>query len=70
MSDPSDRKAVTRYLEQTHDKIFESNRAWVASKKGADPEFFNKLAAGQSPEYLYVLCRLLPKEAHLTFCGD
>ncbi|CBF85595.1 protein canB [Aspergillus nidulans FGSC A4] len=56
MPDPSDRKAVTRYLEQTHDKIFESNRAWVASKKGADPEFFNKLAAGQSPEYLYIGC--------------
>jgi carbonic anhydrase len=56
MPEPSDPKAVSRYLEQTHDKIFENNRSWVAAKKGADPEFFNKLAAGQSPEYLYIGC--------------
>lgn len=54
MPDSSDPQAVTRYLKQSHEKIFESNRAWVASKKNADPQFFDKLAAGQSPEYLYV----------------
>ncbi|KAL3487269.1 carbonic anhydrase [Aspergillus germanicus] len=56
MPDASDPQAVTRYLEQSHDKIFESNRAWVAAKKNADPEFFTKLAAGQAPEYLYIGC--------------
>jgi carbonic anhydrase len=54
MPDSSDPQAVVRYLEQSHEKIFESNRAWVAAKKNADPEFFTKLAAGQSPDYLYV----------------
>ncbi|KAL4804387.1 carbonic anhydrase [Aspergillus unguis] len=53
---PSDPQAVPRYLEQTHEKIFDSNRAWVKSKKDADPEFFTKLSAGQSPEYLYIGC--------------
>ncbi|BCS20881.1 carbonic anhydrase [Aspergillus puulaauensis] len=56
MPDPSDPQAVTRYLEQSHEKIFESNRAWVAAKKNADPQFFDKLAAGQSPDYLYIGC--------------
>lgn len=55
MPDPSDPQAVVRYLEQSHEKIFESNRAWVASKKAADPKFFDKLAAGQAPDYLYAL---------------
>lgn len=47
-------RAVSAYVSQSHEKIFENNRKWVASKKEADPEFFDKLAAGQTPEYLYV----------------
>lgn len=43
---------VTQYLQQSHERIFENNRAWVASKKEKDPQFFDKLASGQSPEYL------------------
>jgi carbonic anhydrase len=48
----ADDKPISQYLEQTHDKIFESNKKWVESKKIADPDFFKKLAAGQSPDYL------------------
>lgn len=40
------------YLKQSHERLFENNRKWVASKKEADPEFFTKMAAGQSPDYL------------------
>jgi carbonic anhydrase len=54
MPDSQDPAAVVRYLEQSHEKIFESNRAWVAAKKDSDPEFFTKLSAGQAPDYLYV----------------
>jgi carbonic anhydrase len=41
-----------RYLEQSHERLFENNRAWVQAKKEADPDFFQKLNAGQAPEYL------------------
>jgi hypothetical protein len=45
---------ISRYLQQSHARIFENNRKWVAEKKEQDPQFFDKLAAGQTPEYLYV----------------
>jgi len=48
--------SMSRYLQQSHERIFENNRKWVASKKEADPAFFDKLAAGQTPEYLWIGC--------------
>jgi len=45
-------RTISRYLEDTHDKIFENNRKWVESQIKDDPEFFNSLNAGQKPEYL------------------
>ncbi|TPX13093.1 uncharacterized protein E0L32_006519 [Thyridium curvatum] len=47
---------ITRYLKQSHDRVFENNRAWAEEKKAKDPEFFAKLAAGQTPEYLWIGC--------------
>lgn len=49
-------KDITNYLRQTHDAVFERNRAWAADKKAKDPEFFDKLSAGQSPDYLWIGC--------------
>lgn len=40
----------------TLDKLFVRNQEWVKSKQEEDSEFFNKLAAGQSPEYLWIGC--------------
>lgn len=37
-------------------KIFENNKKWVAAKKAVDKEFFEKIAKGQQPEYLYIGC--------------
>ncbi|KAI0965782.1 carbonic anhydrase [Xylaria arbuscula] len=50
---PSD---ISKYLQQTHDRVFDHNRAWAAEQKEKDPEFFTKLSAGQSPEYLWIGC--------------
>lgn len=52
--EPSDQKVdtVPQYLKQSHERIFENNRAWVATKMKDDPAFFEKLSAGQTPEYL------------------
>ena len=36
--------------------LFEKNKEWVASVKKSDPEFFNRLANQQSPEYLWIGC--------------
>ncbi len=37
-------------------EIFEKNRRWAAAKSAADPEFFSRLAAGQSPKLLWIGC--------------
>jgi len=50
------KRTISRYLQQSHERIFENNRKWVAEKKEEDPQFFDKLAAGQAPEYLYIGC--------------
>ncbi|QIB66655.1 carbonate dehydratase [Kineobactrum salinum] len=38
------------------DELFDNNRAWALSVKTSDPEFFEKLANQQSPEYLWIGC--------------
>jgi carbonic anhydrase len=47
---------ISKYLRQTHDKVFEHNKAWAAEKCSKDPEFFAHLSAGQNPEYLWIGC--------------
>lgn len=46
--------AVRKYLQQSHDRIFESNRKWAEEQKAKHPEFFANLSAGQSPDYLWI----------------
>jgi carbonic anhydrase len=40
----------------TLDGLFEKNRDWAKSIKTDDPQFFEKLAAQQNPEYLWIGC--------------
>ena len=37
-------------------QIFNNNSDWIAGKLGQDKEYFDKLAAGQSPGMLYIGC--------------
>ena len=37
-------------------KVFDNNRKWVAAKTKTDPQYFEKLAAGQHPDFLYIGC--------------
>ncbi len=37
-------------------QIFENNKKWVAEKKASDKEFFENLAKGQNPDFLYIGC--------------
>jgi carbonic anhydrase len=36
--------------------IFENNKKWVAKKLATDASYFENLAKGQSPKYLYIGC--------------
>ncbi len=38
------------------DRIFENNEKWIAEKLAVDPQYFDNLAKGQNPEFLYVGC--------------
>jgi carbonic anhydrase len=40
----------------TYKQIFENNKRWVAGKKAGDHKFFEKLARGQDPDFLYIGC--------------
>jgi len=37
-------------------QLFENNRAWAEEMVRRDPDFFRRLAAQQSPEYLWIGC--------------
>lgn len=37
-------------------RIFENNEKWIANKLALDPSYFEQLAKGQSPEFLYIGC--------------
>ncbi|PHH88799.1 hypothetical protein CDD83_7036 [Cordyceps sp. RAO-2017] len=44
------------YLGQSHDRLFAHNRAWAADKRERDPGYFERLSAGQAPDYLWIGC--------------
>ncbi|MBL8954433.1 MAG: carbonic anhydrase [Myxococcaceae bacterium] len=38
------------------DRLLAQNKTWVASATAKDPQFFERLAHGQTPEYLFIGC--------------
>jgi carbonic anhydrase len=45
-----------RDTHPSYEQLFANNRAWVAERLTADPEFFDRLAHGQTPRYLFIGC--------------
>jgi carbonic anhydrase len=41
---------------ESYKKLFENNQKWVQNKLNQDANFFKKLAADQTPEFLYIGC--------------
>jgi len=41
---------------RTLPELFERNRAWAAARRGADPQFFDRLCDIQQPDYLWIGC--------------
>ena len=42
--------------KQSYDALIRGNSSWVAARVNEDPEYFTKLAKGQSPEVLWIGC--------------
>ncbi|WP_276089807.1 carbonic anhydrase [Pedobacter sp. JY14-1] len=62
-----DNKAIT------YEGLLEGNKAWVADTLKEDPEFFNKLSAGQAPPVLWIGCsdsRVPANQITNTMPGD
>lgn len=51
---PQTTQEVKKYLQQSHDRIFENNKKWAEDMAKKKPEFFKDLSAGQSPDYLWI----------------
>jgi carbonic anhydrase len=43
-------------MDTFYKQILDNNKNWVAEKLAGDPDFFNKLADGQSPPLLWIGC--------------
>jgi carbonic anhydrase len=43
-------------MVKSYNTLFENNKKWVTSKLKENPEYFNKLSKGQTPEYLWIGC--------------
>jgi len=41
---------------ETYKKLLNDNKEWAKAQKIADPTFFNKIAEGQNPEFLWIGC--------------
>ncbi|SDL45907.1 carbonic anhydrase [Catalinimonas alkaloidigena] len=41
---------------EAYRKLFENNRQWVTEKLSLDPQYFEKLALGQQPKFLWIGC--------------
>lgn len=43
-------------MEKSYKVLLENNKAWVKEQLDLDPHYFKRLAAGQTPEYLWIGC--------------
>jgi carbonic anhydrase len=43
-------------MEESYKKLLSNNKKWVENQLKADPNYFEDLAKGQSPEYLWIGC--------------
>ncbi len=49
---PSDRDS----MDLSYQRLLANNRHWVQTRTAEDPEYFKRLAAGQSPSFLWIGC--------------
>ena len=64
---------LDKIIQQDYNKLFDNNRDWVKEKLAHDPTYFQKLALGQSPKYLFIGCsdsRITANEMTGTDAGE
>lgn len=60
-------------MNHSHQTLLDGNRRWVQHMLRIDPEYFDKLSAGQAPGYLWIGCsdsRVPANEITGTFPGQ
>ena len=43
-------------MDRTPEQLLANNRAWATGVKAKDPEFFARLSAPQTPDFLWIGC--------------
>ena len=43
-------------MRKSYERLFINNEKWIADRTKEDPEYFHKLAKGQTPQYLFIGC--------------
>ncbi|MFN7312945.1 MAG: SulP family inorganic anion transporter [Bacteroidota bacterium] len=43
-------------MRKSYQRLFDNNKKWVEDKTHNDPEYFQRLAKGQTPQYLFIGC--------------
>lgn len=44
-------------MRKSYDRLFINNEKWIEARTKEDPEYFHKLAKGQTPQYLFIGCQ-------------
>jgi carbonic anhydrase len=47
---------TTKLMEKSYKKLLSNNKKWVVKQLNQNPNYFEDLAKGQSPEYLWIGC--------------
>ncbi len=64
---------LDKIIQQDYSKLFVNNKDWVKEKLAEDAFYFEKLALGQSPKYLFIGCsdsRITANEITGTDAGE
>jgi carbonic anhydrase len=64
---------LDKIIQQDYEKLFRNNKDWVKEKLTEDPTYFEKLALGQAPKYLFIGCsdsRITANEITGTDAGE
>lgn len=43
-------------MEKLYEELLDGNRRWIDAQRARDPDYFRRLAKGQSPQYLWIGC--------------
>ncbi len=50
------RRSGMKANQAAYDRLIKNNKEWVQEKLSLDPDYFENLSKGQSPEYLFIGC--------------